>query len=371
MVIPSLYPSQMTNCHIRVSSVALLVGSLLPGFSIWTAAAAVKPSPIQIPTGSNLALKRPVVMSSTYPGGEGYRCVDGGKTNLNFNHGSCCHTYGGSAEKWVRVELDSLTKVNMVRVWNRGDCCHTRLNGFSVYVGSNPSSSITSNHNCGNGGITNPGAGAILTMDCGGATGKYVWIWLPASGPLINICEIEVYGEEMRRVNLALERPVTQDSVYQTFGGSGCVNGNTATVFGRDGNCCHTAGGNLPGPRWVRVELAAARKIGFVYVYNRGDCCGSRLKNWAIWVGSNTGSITANYNCGNGGVSQASNGQVIQVYCNGALGKYVWLRTDHGATANHNPINVCEIEVYEATEVEEPKLAVQSCNSHPYKSPCF
>lgn len=44
---------------------------------------------------------------------------------------SCTHTKSES-NPWWSVDLQAATNVEQVKVWNRADCCQSRLNGFQV-----------------------------------------------------------------------------------------------------------------------------------------------------------------------------------------------------------------------------------------------
>ena len=67
----------------------------------------------------NLALHRPVVMSSVYAGDVGHDpslLVDGDTSNLGF------HTDRGG-HQYVTIDLGTVQSVHKVVVYNRADCC--------------------------------------------------------------------------------------------------------------------------------------------------------------------------------------------------------------------------------------------------------
>ena len=47
---------------------------------------------------------------------------------------TCTHSAAASNNYW-RVDLGVLTAVSMVKVYNRKDCCQSRIGGAKVYVG--------------------------------------------------------------------------------------------------------------------------------------------------------------------------------------------------------------------------------------------
>jgi len=59
------------------------------------------------------------------------RAIDG---NADRAGPSCAHTNKDS-KPWWEVDLQKIYHVSDVRVFNRGDCCGSRLNNFYVSVG--------------------------------------------------------------------------------------------------------------------------------------------------------------------------------------------------------------------------------------------
>jgi len=79
------------------------------------------------PPRLNLALVsrgKPAVQSSLCSGGQPHRAVDG-NYNPNWGGGSVTHTCRQPA--WWRLDLKQVYKVKRVSVWNRYDCCWSRL----------------------------------------------------------------------------------------------------------------------------------------------------------------------------------------------------------------------------------------------------
>ena len=81
----------------------------------------------------NVALNRPTEQSSTGHGGSSSRAVDG-NTATGWSDNSIAHT-SIEDNPWWRVDLQAQRTVAAVRVINRGDCCGTRLDLFTVKVG--------------------------------------------------------------------------------------------------------------------------------------------------------------------------------------------------------------------------------------------
>ena len=88
---------------------------------------------------TNIALRKPTSMSSPSPYrgskmGLSSQAVDG-NTNQKWGGRSCTHTKQ-MRNPWWKVDLRGKYKVNSVKVWNRSDCCGSRLDPFQVFVGS-------------------------------------------------------------------------------------------------------------------------------------------------------------------------------------------------------------------------------------------
>ena len=80
--------------------------------------------------GANLALGRPMTMSSQHSSYAAPSvCVDG-QTNGDSTT-TVCHT-NGQVGPWLEVELAQPSCINMVKVWNRQSCCQSRLVPFHI-----------------------------------------------------------------------------------------------------------------------------------------------------------------------------------------------------------------------------------------------
>lgn len=70
--------------------------------------------------------------SSTYPGGEAKKAVDG-NTEQVFSKGSVSHT-NEQANPWFVVDLGEAKEIATIKLFNRGDCCGDRLQDAIVEV---------------------------------------------------------------------------------------------------------------------------------------------------------------------------------------------------------------------------------------------
>jgi len=215
-------------------------------------------------TPRNLAQGRPATQSSTYNGGAASRAVDG-NTDGVFNNGSVTHT-DSTAQAWWQVDLGAVVDIGDVVLYNRTDCCTTRLSDFDIKV-SNDAASWTTVR-----GFT--GAAPARTPLAVHALGRYVRVQLRGTNNL-SLAEVQVF----RSRSLAAGRTASQSSTNP--GGaaaSRAVDGNTDGNYA-NGSVTHT---DLNGQAWWQVDLGSTRGIGDVVLYNRTDCCSTRLSDFDV-----------------------------------------------------------------------------------------
>jgi hypothetical protein len=150
----------------------------------------------QQPAGmTNLALRKPAVQSSTGYGGDAGRAVDGNTDGSYFGANSVSHTNNGPNE-WWQVDLGASYPIQVVRIWNRTDCCAERLSRFHVFVSDTPlpaGNVQASQHH--------PGVWSAFFDRTAGRTtdipvnrnGRYVRIQL-AGADYLQLAEVEVFG---------------------------------------------------------------------------------------------------------------------------------------------------------------------------------
>jgi hypothetical protein len=91
---------------------------------------------------TNFALRKPATQSSVAYGAEASRAVDG-NTNGKWSSGSCTATSLitvsdtdtlsiQNSHPWWGVDLGAVAAIEKVTLYNRADCCGSRLDGFSV-----------------------------------------------------------------------------------------------------------------------------------------------------------------------------------------------------------------------------------------------
>ena len=95
--------------------------------------------PFVLEADTNVAQGKPATQSSTLPGyptAVAASAVDG-NTSGNWADGSVTAT-NLDTNAWWQVDLGSSATVNSVVVWNRTDCCASRLSDYWVFVSNTP-----------------------------------------------------------------------------------------------------------------------------------------------------------------------------------------------------------------------------------------
>ena len=128
-------------------------------------------------TGSPTLLSGVATQSSEGWGGTAARAVDG-EINQQYSGNSCTHTTN-SGHPWWKLTLATPKQIGKVEVWNRADCCSSRLNGVQVKVDSQL---------CG----TLDASTGMQTVHCN-KRGSVMEIKMPRSDYL-SLCEVKVYG---------------------------------------------------------------------------------------------------------------------------------------------------------------------------------
>ncbi|CAH1259009.1 PKDREJ [Branchiostoma lanceolatum] len=229
---------------------------------------------------TNIALNRPATQSSTSGGGDPGRAVDGDDTPM-YGGLSCTHT-AEESDPWWRVDLGSSRSVGQVVVTNRKDCCSDRLEGFTVYVGDNPD--VTANPTCG--GPQSVVGKAVITVNCGGLTGRYVGIALSGTGRIITLCEVEVFAASQTTTS----PPTTTASTTTTAAATSTVVPSTtgavvATTAGawlsRDSSWVVDSAGTPYVTNGVTYDAAKALDGNTATYWNPGGM-GRNYNNWYI-----------------------------------------------------------------------------------------
>ncbi|XP_071954523.1 hyalin-like [Antedon mediterranea] len=121
--------------------------------------------------------------------------VDSGTDGIFAKH-TCSHTHLGPNNPWWYVNLGTETVISKIIIYNRIDCCATRLAGAVVRIGNSNASPFSENSPCGERILrTDALTKNPIEMSCNPpVSGQYVTISLPGSQPL-TLCEVKVYKD--------------------------------------------------------------------------------------------------------------------------------------------------------------------------------
>jgi hypothetical protein len=238
------------------------------------------------PPPTNLAQGRPATQSSTlagYAGADAASAVDGNPDGSFFD-GSVTAT-NLDANAWWQVDLGASAAVSSVVVFNRTDCCGIRLSDFWVFISDTPFQPTDtpaslqtrpgtfSSHQ---GTAPNPSTSIAVR-----AQGRYVRVQL-TNANYLSLAEVQVFGTG-GAPNLARGKMATQSSTlpgYSTTGPAAAVDGNTDGNFS-SGSVTAT---NPDFDAWWQVDLGASAAVSSVVVWNRTDCCGTRLNDFWVFI---------------------------------------------------------------------------------------
>ncbi|XP_065928673.1 uncharacterized isoform X1 [Magallana gigas] len=252
----------------------------------------------------NLALGKKTYMSSVYGRFGGQYCVNGNTKDF-------CHTRT-QRNPWLRIDLGAVNNVDKVVIYNRNVQGGRFRNAF-IHVGV----SINRLRKCGY--FRGPGKNSQkITIKCpGGMKGRFIQIQARAN-TILQLADVQVFGNPGAKgkvggsKNLALGKKTYMSSVYGSFRGHYCVNGNTKDF-------CHTRTQRNP---WLRIDLGAVNNVDKVVIYNR-NVQGGRFRNAFIHVGV---SINRLRKCGYFR-GPGKNSQKITIKCPGGMkGRFIQIQ---------------------------------------------
>jgi len=153
----------------------------------------------------NLAMRAAARQSSTMAPAN---LATDGNHDGNFAAGSVTHT-GQDVNAWLEIDLGTSQDIGSLRVWNRTDCCQSRMDDYWVFISDTPfadtdtaASLITRDATWSKQGFA-PGANSIVSTT--GAKGRFVRVQLPGSSApdnaYLHIAEIEVFPPVARSIS--------------------------------------------------------------------------------------------------------------------------------------------------------------------------
>jgi hypothetical protein len=269
---------------------------------------------VQVFEPQNLALGRPATQSSTAYGGDATRATDG-NTDGGFYNGSVTHT-GFDAQAWWQVDLGAVRDIGRVVIHNRTDCCGSRLSDFDIQTSLDGITWVTS--------AGRAGPAPDVSWYSIHVAARFVRVRLRGTNNL-SLAEVRIFPAR----DLASSRTTTQSSTVAGGEAWRAVDGNTNGNWG-NGSVTHTG---LDAQAWWQVDLGAVTDINRVVLYNRTDCCSSRLSDFDIQISNNgsTWTTAAGFN----GQAQARTALSIA-----AAARFVWVRL-----RGTNNLSLAEVQV--------------------------
>ena len=299
--------------------------------------------PVANPPIINLAYEQSATQSTTGYGGVPGRAVDG-DTNGDFFDNSVTHTNSGSVSEpsWWEVDLGEVSDLTDIVLWNRTDCCSSRLVDVHIFVSDVPFEGTTLESSQNQAGVSdyyvNGVVGENVTVDVG-RTGRYVRVQLSNVG-VLSLAEVEIFGVPL--VNLARQKSTAQSTTG--YGGlpERAVDGNTSGNWG-DRSVTHTNSGSATTPSWWEVDLGEVSDITAITLWNRTDCCSGRLNNVHVFVSDVpfAGTTLA---------SSLNQAGVSDYYVNGVVGETVTV--DVGRTGRYVRVQLSNVGVLSLAEAQ-------------------
>ena len=132
---------------------------------------------------------------STGWGGSSSRAIDG-NTNSRYGSRSCTHTRKTN-NPWWKVDLGKVyDNIHSVKLFNRGDCCGSRLSNVEVYITNNNILSASASTRCGS-RISRVQQGKSASVNCGTSrSGRYIWVRL-YKREWLTLCEVQVFQAQI------------------------------------------------------------------------------------------------------------------------------------------------------------------------------
>jgi len=229
----------------------------------------------------NLALAGTASQSSTGWDGMAARAIDG---NIDGVYGNNSVTHTNDGAPWWQLDLPVTGTIDTITIWGRtDDCCMARLTNFQVTIYDAEANPVHQDIFFDDLSFPDTRVDGYA-IDIGGVDGKTVKI--ERLGPdskgeiFLSLAEVEVFGTYLDPLpdrGYASRRPASQSSTLASYTASFAVDGDR-------GNFTHTWSGDTLNPHSWEVDLCAAKEIATIILWNRADCCQSRLRDITVAI---------------------------------------------------------------------------------------
>ena len=308
----------------------------------------------------DMAIGKTATQSSTGFGGDASRAVDG-ITNGDFGAGSVTHTSMSPIDNnpWWQIDLGAAQSVGTIKVWNRTDCCSTRLSNFYVLASATPFTSTDPVATASQPGVwSSYQAGAVgqsLTLPVG-MNAEYIRVQLMGNSRPLSLAEVQVFAD------MARDQSTSQSSTGFGADASRAVDGNVNGDFSA-GSVTHTSLNPFDNNPWWQVDLGSQKPVGTVKLWNRTDCCSPRLSNFYVFASANPFTSTDP-------ATTAAQPGVWSSYQANAVGQTLTLPVGVNAryirvqlVGNSQPLSLAEVQVF--ADMARDQLATQSSTQDP------
>jgi Bacterial Ig-like domain/F5/8 type C domain len=231
-------------------------------------------------TRINAAMGKSATQSSSYSGQTpASRAVDG---DVSGNGETLTAMTASQPAPWWSVDLGSVQPVEHVVLWNRSDCCASRLAKFWLFASAEPfvSAEIAA---------TRAQAG-VASFYCDATVGsnytfrvnrnaRFFRVQLTGTDTL-QLAELQAFAPSVGQpMNLAGGGAATQSSTSGSAAAERAVDGN---IDGKAATSTDTGSAATP---WWQLDVGSIQPISFVDVWNRSDsCCSTNLTNFHLFV---------------------------------------------------------------------------------------
>lgn len=209
---------------------------------------------------SNIASEGTAYQANTGWDGLAWRAIDG-NIDGNYNSRSVTHTTSQGRYAWWKLQFITVYNIAEIRVWNRVDCCSSRLDGATVLIDGKEVGKIR-------------GGGRVFRFPNLNKDGSSVTI--KGGNSYLSLAEVEVFGKVKNLRNIAIEGYAHQSGVWNWATGLPLVaiDGNTNGEFYKL-SVTHTK--NAGHAAWWSLRFNRSRFIHYIVIYNRQDCCEDRI----------------------------------------------------------------------------------------------
>jgi Concanavalin A-like lectin/glucanases superfamily/Bacterial TSP3 repeat len=208
----------------------------------------------------------------------GSRAIDGNISGVNPDF---THTNNGASES-LRIALTADASADVVRVFNRTDCCGERLNGSTLRIFSDL-------------GLTNtvftspPIAGSPRVIDFRLPVSQTARVLeMRHSGQYLSVSEIQLFSKTNAALPLGTaltQAGLANAGVSQSSGGSAVL-----AIDGNTNNFTLTASGQTTN-QWWKADLGEIMQLQQVELLNRADSFGERLRDITVEVLDFSGAV--------------------------------------------------------------------------------